>query len=1585
MKKLLCLLIALPAIALSQTNFIQNGNLDVWLTGIEPLDWGVEGNVRLNLDESTNGGVSALFIDGATAPKLIATNYTLEAGKTYQLSFDYKVKTANTTFGQQVISYSYGGVDFTPNTNSNRIPQGFDWESVSTEITPTVTELWRLEISLNSFIADAFEVYIDNVRIIDVNEPTQRDALIALYNATDGPNWTNTWDLNTDMSTWYGISLDDSGNVLAINLINNNLIGTVPAEIGNLPALFFLQITDNQLSGTIPTEIGNLTNLESLNLSGNLLSGPLPPELFSITKLEALLIAGNQLESTIPVDIGNLTNLTILDLSNNSMPGEIPTTISNLTNLNSLNLSYNSLDGGILSEIGSLVNLEYLTLNNNQFFGDIPVEVGNLTKLIELNLNNNKLFLSIPNTIENLTSLKTFNVSNNTLSGTIPTGIKNISSLESFNISTNSFVFENFEDDFSALNSIAAFEYIPQYAIDDEENIELIPGSTITLTVSETQSPNNQYQWVKNLTDNITGETNNTLILSNLSGADVGTYTCSITNPNVPGLTIYKALTSIIEVPQAEKDALIVLYNATGGPNWINTWDLNSSVDSWYGVRLNNSGNIESIELNNNGLEGVIPSEIGNLTSLKRLDLSNNQLSGGITSEIGNFTKLEFLNLGQNQLTGQIPSSIGNLTNLQELYLYNNQLTDSIPVEIGNLTSLDLLILRENQLSGEIPTEIGNLITLRSLNLRNNQLSGNIPVSIGNLTNLQTIYLGTNQLSGTIPIGIGNLTSLGVLSLDNNQLSGTIPTGIKNISSLESFNISTNSFVFENFEDDFSALNSIAAFEYIPQYTIDDEENIELIPGSTITLTVSETQSPNNQYQWVKNLTDNIAGETNNTLILSNLSGADVGTYTCSITNPNVPGLTIYKALTSIIEVPQAEKDALIALYNATDGPNWTNTWDLNSSVDSWYGVRLNNSGNVESLSLSNNNLKGTIPPQIGNLTSLKTLYINSNELPGIIPQEFYNLTNLETIGLSNNQLEGEIGSNIINLNKLIDVDLSSNILTGQIPTGIYDLTNLERINLGNNQLEGLISVEIGNLPKLNYLNFSRNNLSGSIPTEIGNLTNLQFLYLYDNQLSGTIPVEIGNLTELISLSFFDNQLFGTIPTELGNLTSLQVLYLSENQLTGSIPSEIGNLTKLVALGIHDNQLEGSIPTQITNLTNLNTFDISENKFVFEDFEDDFNHYNGLTTFRYAPQANINTQQIATVVEEASYIFVVRATISPNNMYQWRKNGVNISGANNYFYNIARTNSSHVGVYDCLITNSIVTDLQIRKEPVTLNVLFTDTDNDGVSNSIDLCPGTLPGEIVNQDGCSTDQLINIDSNDIQISVTSTSCPGVANGKVDLSFVKDYIYSVSITGNSENRSFTDVNSSTGLVISNLAAGSYDLCITIPTISGYKQCFTTVIETPANLQVSTPKVDIQNKTATFEVSGSTNYIATVNFKIYEFTFNDTTTQKISVALQNGTNDIEVITDKACQGKFNKTITTDELRLHPIPATDYLNIAGLSDANVSVTVTNLAGTIALSTTVKNTDSGYRLPLSNLATGMYLITITTPTQTINTKIFKQ
>ncbi|WP_419940512.1 Ig-like domain-containing protein [Candidatus Palauibacter sp.] len=191
-------------------------------------------------------------------------------------------------------------------------------------------------------------------------------------------------------------------------------------------------------------------------------------------------------------------------------------------------------------------------------------------------------------------------------------------------------------------------------------------------------------------------------------------------------------------------------------------------------------------------------------------------------------------------------------------------------------------------------------------------------------------------------------------------------------------------------------------------------------------------------------------------------------------------------------------RGALIALYESTDGPNWkqNENWLSDAPLADWHGISTDAEGRVTQLALVDNGLRGTIPPQIGNLRALRSLWLYSNELSGSIPPELGRLTELVTLWLQYNDL------------------------SGAVPSELGNLASLEAAWLYNNRLSGPIPPELGNLSNLTELLLHENRLRGQVPAELGKLTKLTRLQLNDNSgLSGLLPLELaglGSLTDLL-------------------------------------------------------------------------------------------------------------------------------------------------------------------------------------------------------------------------------------------------------------------------------------------------------------------------------------------------------------------------------------------------------------------------------------------------------------------------------------
>lgn len=163
-------------------------------------------------------------------------------------------------------------------------------------------------------------------------------------------------------------------------------------------------------------------------------------------------------------------------------------------------------------------------------------------------------------------------------------------------------------------------------------------------------------------------------------------------------------------------------------------------------------------------------------------------------------------------------------------------------------------------------------------------------------------------------------------------------------------------------------------------------------------------------------------------------------------------------------------KEALIALYNATNGDNWINNdnWCSVKPVSEWYGINVLSPTYI-TIDLGNNNLAGSLPKEIGQITYLRQLNLCGNQLSGEIPKELGNLQYLTNIHLDNNQL------------------------SGKIPDEIWRMQNLNWLSLSNNQFSEKISSVIKEAQKLTQLDIAMLNIS-ELPEEIGELKNLKNL-----------------------------------------------------------------------------------------------------------------------------------------------------------------------------------------------------------------------------------------------------------------------------------------------------------------------------------------------------------------------------------------------------------------------------------------------------------------------------------------------------------
>ncbi|XP_042401137.1 receptor-like protein EIX2 [Zingiber officinale] len=669
---------------------------------------------------------------------------------------------------------------------------------------------------------------------------------------------------------------------------------------------------------------------------------------------------------------------------------------------------------------------------------------------------------------------------------------------------------------------------------------------------------------------------------------------------------------------------------------------------------------LKYLELSGSNFSGVIPSQLGNLSSLYHLGLQSTldaasiahrldwlsglsslsylDMSGVNLSTVSqnwlsvvnmlpslrelylhicgltyipssfnfhlNLTSLITLGLGGNNFNSTLPNWLWNLTEMSTLHFYSSSLFGPIPMEIGNLTSLISLSLSFNSLSGSIPIELGNLTSLISLDLSINSLSGPIPIELGNLTSLEKLDLSYNLLSGSIPTEIGNLTSLISLDLYLNSLSGFIPTEIGNLISL------TSLWLFGNLLSG-SIPTQIGNLTSLTNLELSSNSLSGLIPTDIGNLTnlISIDLSMNALSGPIPSEISKLSNLKSLRLSYNSLVSVVSELHLANLTNLTGLALGENSRITISLDYDWVPPFQLISidLASCIVGPRFPG----------W----LRSQKSMLELSLSNTSIEDNLPNWFWNISSatIGIIDLSRNKFSGALPSSLEGMPTLEILILSYNKLEGLVPRWPIQINML---ELSFNNFSGPLPSISFYFSSLQssihfgfEIMLSNNQINGSIPSYICNLKLRGSLDLSNNELSGEIPKcwQVEAARSLYFVHLGNNKLSGEIPRSLGNLIGLRSLHLNNNNLSGHLPPSLQNCHELVVLDLADNKFSGRIPAWIGqSLLQLTILRLRSNDLFGVIPPNLGELKNLQIIDLANNNLWEIPYS--FGHFNAITS-----------------------------------------------------------------------------------------------------------------------------------------------------------------------------------------------------------------------------------------------------------------------------------------------------------------------------------------------------------------------------------
>lgn len=308
--------------------------------------------------------------------------------------------------------------------------------------------------------------------------------------------------------------------------------------------------------------------------------------------------------------------------------------------------------------------------------------------------------------------------------------------------------------------------------------------------------------------------------------------------------------------------------------------------------------------------------------------------------------------------------------------------------------------------------------------------------------------------------------------------------------------------------------------------------------------------------------------------------------------------------------LPDDEVKVLQTISSKLQNPHWTLSssscssgfnktivdGDIYSGVACDCSFNRNTTCHVTNIEMKGMNLTGILPGEFANLTYLQEIDLSRNYLNGTIPRS-WGQSRLVKIALLGNRLSGTIPEELGDISTLEELVLEDNLLEGNLPAKLGNLRNLKRLLLSANNFNGTIPVSYGNLRNLTDFRIDGSRITGKVPDFIGNWTKLDRLDLQGTSMENPIPDAISKLTILTSLRISDLSGPSISFPNLTDMTSMKDLILRNCSITGQIPTYLGAMTDIRTLF---NMLNGGIPGTLQSLSKIDFMFLSHNSLTGE-------------------------------------------------------------------------------------------------------------------------------------------------------------------------------------------------------------------------------------------------------------------------------------------------------------------------------------------------------------------------------------------------
>nr|TKR84305.1 putative receptor protein kinase TMK1 [Populus alba] len=273
----------------------------------------------------------------------------------------------------------------------------------------------------------------------------------------------------------------------------------------------------------------------------------------------------------------------------------------------------------------------------------------------------------------------------------------------------------------------------------------------------------------------------------------------------------------------------------------------------------------------------------------------------------------------------------------------------------------------------------------------------------------------------------------------------------------------------------------------------------------------------------------------------------------------------------------QASPDAEVMLslkksLNVPDSLGWSDP-----DPCKWNHVVCSDEKRVTRIQIGRQNLQGTLPSNLQNLTQLERLELQYNNISGNLPS-LNGLSSLQVILLSDNKFTSVPSDFFAGLSSLQSVEIDNNPFSNWvIPESIQNASGLQKFSANSANISGSIPSFFGPdaFPALTILRLAFNDLEGELPASFSG-SQVQSLWLNGQKLSGSIYV-IQNMTLLREVWLQSNGFSGPLP-DFSGLKDLESLNLRDNSFTGPVPESLVNLESLKVVNLSNNLLQGPMP-----------------------------------------------------------------------------------------------------------------------------------------------------------------------------------------------------------------------------------------------------------------------------------------------------------------------------------------------------------------------------------------------------------------------